>query len=797
MNDRTTSTLNTTSAYRIKLEGVDEFSSSIFSDVYDSAKHNLLEIINQLVLSKEQQLSNKYDAYNNVIAFTGERGKGKSSSMISFLEALIDYTPQKKDAFYNDFHTHTPHFVALDVIDPSLFRGKETLFEIVLAKMFSHFKKAIEGTSINVTDEDRRKLVQYFQNVFGNLKYTTGNKDDLYNEETLEALLKLSTSSNLRDSFGQLVKMFLYVVGTEKSNNNILVITIDDFDLRLEGVYDMLEDVRQFLITPNVIILIACKMEQLRESIYSKIYSDLSKKITDNERFEESFIDSEIQGKAEKYIAKLVPITHRVHLPSLGKISDEDIDDTEINEEIELSKKEELTINQKNHSCNENKIRISVIPKLIFEHLGIYINPELYNYFYPKTLREYHTFIAVFDVGKNEQDGFEQKLNSFENYILDKIGNIGLHRRISEVLSQSDSKNYVEQFYQTLYYLESLAQNPWEPAASLADSPSHPIYPKILRLYLNLEKSIPYYENTLRTLLCYYRILFNIQHLRFTREVDPRKHYFFKLYDGEEKLLKESQQGMNRSRTPIQFNPADLALKKKLAPMLLYFGKDHNEYQYDSEVDLFKNFTISPVNGIFYQNFDLVKYFNIDLSLKYYEAFRKADYKKGLPSNYFQQVALFTQVALEQLKKTLILSSKNKQHYMDEIIRLIDESPFNKDFLSNESSELFSDLYNDQLSDDKPIRFDKFKPEILESTSRSNRLINQLTQFRNFYNHKGRYAKTVFKYYQRIVTEFPELNETFRFNFGDGYQIIKDKPRTSARIEDIIQQLTKGEEEEN
>jgi len=340
--------IDLSSEYKVKIESVDEFETSIFKEVYDSAKENVLEIL------KHTDDKKSYDSYNNIIAFTGERGKGKSSAMISFLECLKGIKKGSHDvafldSFYDDNYNNTPknHFIALDVIDPSLFRGNETLFEIVLAKMFSKFKKSIENengiNSISITDEKRRQLVKLFQNVFENLKYTNGNnKNELYKQEALDALIKLSTSSNLRESFNELVKSYLEVISPNSDTKNILVITIDDFDLKTEGVYEMLEDVRQFLITENVIVLMACKMEQMLETIEITISKHFNNQFQTNHSYE---ID--IKNKARRYIEKLFPISRQITLPNTESINLNDILKNTLSEKNDL-KILEVIFNKKN-----------------------------------------------------------------------------------------------------------------------------------------------------------------------------------------------------------------------------------------------------------------------------------------------------------------------------------------------------------------------------------------------------------------------------------------------------------------
>lgn len=309
MDNNTTLEINLNEEYKIKIENGNDFNESIFKEVYESALKNVIEIVKQ-----SDQEKSKYDDFNNLIAFTGERGKGKSSSMISFLDALVNKENENHRDFFKSNHYQyltNKSFAKIDIIDPSLFRGEESLFEIILAKMFQKFQSELKKNNSNISQDDKRELIQHFQNVFENLQIINSDRKELYKKESIEALSKLATSSNLRDCFKDLVYCYLKKF---ENNKDYLIIAIDDFDLNISGAFDMLEDIRQFLILNNIILLVACKMEQLRQIVLSNYFKD----------YEILFIyksteitESDLINKTEKYLEKLFPISRRLELPNL------------------------------------------------------------------------------------------------------------------------------------------------------------------------------------------------------------------------------------------------------------------------------------------------------------------------------------------------------------------------------------------------------------------------------------------------------------------------------------------------
>jgi|GEM_PF-6610658 len=428
------------SEYKIKIEAVTDFDGSIFKDVFASARQNVLDIVTH------RGGENAYDAYNNVIAFIGERGKGKSSTMISFMQGLSeirDGNPNNPffDKFYKDSGNRKANynFVDLDVIDPSLFRGKESLFEIVLAKMFSKFKEGLDSNGANsqshITDEDRRELVKHFQNVFENLKYTTGNlKEDLYKQEALDALIKLSTSGNLRESFQKLIKCYLRVLG-QHNVDNFLVIAIDDFDLKIDGVYDMLEDVRQFLITQQVVVLIACKMEQMWEAVYNHIHKHLYR--SDSRLGNQT----EFSNKTNKYIDKIFISNRMIPIEDTILKGDKKIHNIKFNGKLLLNRttEEEFSIGQ--------ILAFHISTKLNFH---FELNSDIDNPLLPKTLRELHSFILI----ATEEDFF--------NYILNKCNDQDAYNLLNKLIRKDEFEflyNLQKIVASKLSFLQSVPQN--------------------------------------------------------------------------------------------------------------------------------------------------------------------------------------------------------------------------------------------------------------------------------------------------------------------------------------------------
>ena len=146
MTDPKILTIDLSEEYKIKIENPDRLKGSFFEDIYIKAADAVEDIIEQTEKSNKKSdqndpfLNEKQD-YNNIIAFCGERGTGKSSAMISFAQSLLRLNDSKD--FYVGKNLRSKNFHTIKVIDPSLFEEHENIFEVILAQLFSSFEKEL------------------------------------------------------------------------------------------------------------------------------------------------------------------------------------------------------------------------------------------------------------------------------------------------------------------------------------------------------------------------------------------------------------------------------------------------------------------------------------------------------------------------------------------------------------------------------------------------------------------------------------------------------------------------------
>lgn len=389
--------INLNEEYKIKIEDADKLDKSYFKEIYEKAGKATADILKKSEEAdkiKDNPFKRQGEEYNNIIAFCGERGTGKSSAMISFVQSLL--MNDKSEEFYKDYTPLNNYkYHSLNVIDPSMFEEKENIFEVILAQLFSSFKKKLDDKQHNTDQEKKRKVLEAFQEVYDNLK-TVQKNGEKYNGEALETLSNLSSGANLRGSFKKLVNLYLDYI-KQNDNTTCLIIPIDDFDLNVKAVADMAEQIRKYLMIPNVVILMAADMKQLSDAKEQSVRDDF-KTLLEAEAMSES-----PKMITAKYILKLIPIERRLVLPSLklnGKTT-----------YIELN--EPSTIKAKKDEPVEK-----LILRAIQEKTGlIFLAPKYQlTYFVPRSLRELREFLMFLNGMCDENK--DENLLAFKDYFV-------------------------------------------------------------------------------------------------------------------------------------------------------------------------------------------------------------------------------------------------------------------------------------------------------------------------------------------------------------------------------------------
>lgn len=474
-------TINLNEEYKIRIEKGKEFEASIFNAIYLNAAN----ILNDIIRHFEQNKDSIYDDFNNILAFIGERGKGKSSSMISFRDAIVNKENPDHRPFFNKKSLESLkkiNFASIDIVDPSLFRGEESLFEIILAKMFQKFQTSINQDNFTISQDDKRTLIKYFQDVFENLQIINSNKQDIYKKESIEVLSKLATSSNLKESFKKLVDIYLDRFETKK---DFLIITIDDFDLSFSNTYVMLEDIRRFFIQSRIIILISYNKNQLFSSISNYFKSGYTSS------------SDELNNRTSKYLEKLIPISRTIEIPNFNLK-----DDNNTIKEIQIQEFGEVkgTYPFGQYTSINNLYNFLIF--YISSNLNLFVTNYKFrqNLFIPKTLRETKELIKNIHLS-------DVKL--FKKYLILKSYN-ELDPKFSKLFDIAEENKSISLLIVEQYLIDSLL--PDTPLAKYIDTTNsdHLSVGDVISLFEFIDRSVKIINVDVLKFIDYVRIFLSL-----------------------------------------------------------------------------------------------------------------------------------------------------------------------------------------------------------------------------------------------------------------------------------------------
>lgn len=353
------------------IEGIDRFNDSMF---HDYLEHALKLVENQLSDDSHDESKSSNDNYdNNIISFLGERGSGKTSCMYSLMKCLKDIDSQR-DINLQGIDTNKikrAKLSFLKTIDPSFFDLNHNILEMVIGEMYSEIVRNIDKGIIK--DEDQiQRLLKKFGEAKRDMHYIGKDIFDKEPDQELEELQYLSSGVNLRETFKNLIDSFL-----EWKGSGTLVISIDDIDLNTKQAYPMVEQIRKYLILPNVIVLIAVKLDQLSNVIKQEMMERFSKLLDSREQ---AIGLSEISEMAERYLNKLLPVESRIYLPT-----------TETYFNAPLIIKVKNGKNPKFPSVRE------AVPSLIFQKCRylFYNTKGTTSYIVPRNLRDFRLLIQM------------------------------------------------------------------------------------------------------------------------------------------------------------------------------------------------------------------------------------------------------------------------------------------------------------------------------------------------------------------------------------------------------------------
>lgn len=298
----------------------------LYFGCYQSALTSIFENIERLAGKRKQYLeseSSEKDKYidfsdmaNNIIAFCGGRGSGKTTAIRDFQRILKNFGRQNEKRWWiqelselvnlQKYENREIWFTVLDSVDASLLIEKEDIIELVLAQMYDMVENTMHRMHYDTNKKLIAEFVGSFEMVYKNYHQLRRGESGELGDSAAVILKNMSSGSKIRKAFSELLDRFFKLMYPEGEAEQYLVVTIDDLDLNIKHGYEMLEQIHKYLSDYRIIVLTAVDFEQLSgvcELYFNRQYD-----------VKHSGQSGNIEVLVRDYLLKAIPVSNRIYM---------------------------------------------------------------------------------------------------------------------------------------------------------------------------------------------------------------------------------------------------------------------------------------------------------------------------------------------------------------------------------------------------------------------------------------------------------------------------------------------------
>lgn len=306
-------------------------SSSFFYNIYLQTYKLIDQICHENKSYSEKNKAKKCDnvseqdlnCIQNIIAFTGRRGTGKTSAMLSIVDSLTIPCISKEFRMETDPTSFMCNsYTSFPYIDAAMMAENEDMFEIVLSRMAASVKRQF-GTTY-----DRKykyyehqaqidSMLEKICNVYEHYSSLMGVNSD--SSKIVHNFMEIvSNKHNVRSEFIDLVREYtdLFSVVYEK-NDCYLVICIDDIDMSLPNHMSIMQCIHQYFMIPKTIVMVSLNFDLLAATLQKNMFSKMQ--IDDSNYSEHENQMRLTRSQTYDFLKKVIPPDMRITMPSWKK----------------------------------------------------------------------------------------------------------------------------------------------------------------------------------------------------------------------------------------------------------------------------------------------------------------------------------------------------------------------------------------------------------------------------------------------------------------------------------------------
>jgi hypothetical protein len=274
-----------------------------------------------------------YPREHNTITISGGRGSGKTSFILS-LQHLINENDNEELVKCGIEKLHNKRFSTLGLVDPTRVSTKEH----ILINVISRIKKRVEEyhkahiKKTESTYRDWKKSLEKLARGISQLEKigTTQNFNGDHWDDPMvimdEGLDNAVSGFNLEFHLHAYIRKSLVII-----DQNAFIIAFDDIDTRFEAGWPVLETIRMYLTTPQLVVILSGDLELFSTLIRNEQWKLFDKNLLtydsklvekrDKTSQEKNLLMDQVDELEEQYLLKILPASTRVTLQSSKELS--------------------------------------------------------------------------------------------------------------------------------------------------------------------------------------------------------------------------------------------------------------------------------------------------------------------------------------------------------------------------------------------------------------------------------------------------------------------------------------------
>lgn len=269
-----------------------------------------------------------YDRPHRAILVEGGRGSGKTTFLLTHLHHIRDGLPESaKEDKANSFAVISKHVHVLPMIDPTLVEAKDNVI-ILIVQMIEMAINDMEGRSaaraekLDHLDNAREALAEGLTMLDGiGQKEPYGSSWEDARWVMSEGLRKAEKGRSFERKFNIYLQRALEVMGKKA-----FVLAFDDVDTNFRHGHVILETIRKYLTSKQLIIVLSGDLDLYGRLIRKSIYSTFGGDILDHDstvtKAGNRDLQTAVRELEEQYLLKLLPPHNRIRMLPLGGLGE-------------------------------------------------------------------------------------------------------------------------------------------------------------------------------------------------------------------------------------------------------------------------------------------------------------------------------------------------------------------------------------------------------------------------------------------------------------------------------------------